>query len=259
MNIYLQAFSDLLEWIKNDDEIIGQLEIIALLGSVRDNEQVINYSDLDVLLIVKTNKEGAISNSLISKLKAVCDLVTRKYGQKISLLPHTYNDFVNYVDIEYLRHYSWGNVVYGDSAKFRRKVLNIVKQKVGRSKYQLKKLVLYNLRHARFNVTRQYISLSRYNTDNYQRVIARIVIDKVFEASDWVLIYHGIWSKNKKEIVSKMGSVLNDKISTKTLEEAYRIRQQWNSVRSKELENFVGGAVDYLNKIVELTIRESMI
>lgn len=216
MNIFLIVFNNCINAIKKDKIIMKQIELIALLGSVRENECIFGYSDLDILIILKSNKYGTFKKNVILQLKEIIKKNSKNHQIKISFLTHTFDDFKNYVDIEYLYHYSWGEVVYSKEKSLKKEIEFIMNSKGGFT--SIKPLMIYNLRHARFNILREYISLNSYNTSNYFKNFGWKIIDKIFEISDWVLIYDEIWSKNKQEIVFNIKKLYSNKLNINTLE-----------------------------------------
>lgn len=258
MNEFTKVLDQAVKKIKKDKVVMEQIELIALLGSVAEKEAIANYSDLDILIILKSNKLGSFKKEIIEKLKKIVADLSSNCSIKISFLTHTIDDFKNYVDLEYLTHYSWGEVVFTKNKSLKHEIKKICQKINGDFNEKIQKLMVYNLRHARFNILREYISLNQYNINNYKRVFGRKIIDKVFEISDWALIYSGIWSNNKKEIVqnieSKYGLVLN----TKILDKAYNLRKQWNQLTDKELSRFFPEAIDFMIDIIEIIIKEDL-
>jgi len=256
--MFLKVFNDCVATIKKNKILIKQIELIALLGSVRENEAILNYSDLDILIILKSNKYGTFNKSVTPNLKRIASKFSKKSTIKISFLTHTFDDFKNYVDVEYLAHYSWGNVVYSKGKFLKKEIDEIIKNRGGLKKKATQSLMLYNLRHARFNVLREYISLNDDVIPNYDRSFAQKIVDKIFEISDWVLIYDGIWSKNKHEIVVNINKLYKNKLNTEALDAAYLMRKNWNEVSDSKLKNLMQDIIDYIINIIELTIKRSL-
>jgi len=76
--------------ILDDQDLIKNIELIALLGSVDDKEAVFNYSDVDLLIMPKTNKFGRVPLSIIKNLKEKAKTASKKFpDMKLSFLTFT--------------------------------------------------------------------------------------------------------------------------------------------------------------------------
>jgi predicted nucleotidyltransferase len=148
MNTFEKALKDSVEEIKENKKVIDQVELIALLGSVSEKEAIDNYSDLDILIILKSNELGSFKRELIFELRGMVSDLSNKHKVKISFLTHTFDDFKNYVDLEYLNHYSWGDVIYTSDKSLKEEVEKIINIRGGLKDNEIRKLMIYNLRHA---------------------------------------------------------------------------------------------------------------
>ena len=258
MNIFLITLNKVLEEIKSDRILVKEIEFVALLGSVAEDEAIKKYSDLDILLLLKTNKYGTIKTTVLLKLKDITAKLSSKYKVKISLLAHTYDDFINYVDIIYLKRYSLGRVIYPKNKLLVKEIHKIIRQKRRKNTNEVKDLVIYNLRHARFNLLRKFVSLNRYNTNNYVRTFGRILIDNIFNICDWCLIYDNIWYKNKKGVVGNIYKEYNKAMFLEPLNEAYDLRKRWNEISNDKLEKFFVKGIGFVNEIIELIIKREL-
>lgn len=232
--IYKNAIKEVVEKCKNNPLVLSNINFIVLLGSVREKEYVLGYSDLDLLFILKSDISGSIDDNVVSGLKEIAELLTKKYQIKIAFLIHTVYDFNTYVDYEYLRHYSWGKILFGRRSDFNQLFSRLLSQKK-LSIYELRRQILINIIHARFNLVRKYVSFNKYNTSNYPKELLKLFIDNIFEISDWRLIAEDLWSISKKDIVRNslrnIESEFNDVISS-----AYLYRKNWNKLNLERLD-----------------------
>ncbi|MBI5306734.1 nucleotidyltransferase domain-containing protein [Candidatus Wolfebacteria bacterium] len=251
--IFIQALNKVVKLCRSKSELLNDIKFIALLGSVKDNEAVENYSDLDILFILESNQSGLIKKNVLEKLKTICEIVSKEYNIKISILPHSIYDFKTYVDFEYLTHYSWGKVFYGSATDFKRFFRKILKLKMTDEK-QNAKVILFNLIHARFNFVRKYVSWNKYNTTDYHRALLKLCIDNIFEICDWCLIYNNYWAKTKKEIVYKFNEQFGDKIAFNNIPQwAYFLRKNWNTLKiDKNIKDFCSNTTDFIQNCVKI-------
>jgi hypothetical protein len=240
-----------------DNNLIkDELLFIALLGSSQTDEAVEGYSDLDILLILKSNNSGAIKNQTLLELKHLTETISKKTDIELSLLTHTVFDFEEYVDFNYLLHYSWGKVLFGNESDYQKLFTSIIDKKY--SEKARKDLTYYNLVHARFNLIRQCVSWNKYNKSNYQNTVLKLLIDKIIEICDWALAYRGIFMKNKKEILSEFHSNFPLKECGHIPSQAYEIRSKWNSnnLSEKELNIFIDESLKFVQELVKIIHKE---
>ena len=258
MNIFLKTFDKIQEEIGKDNFLLKEIEFIALLGSVAESEAIENYSDLDILFILKSNKYGTIKLRVLLKLKKIVIKLSSKYQIKISFLTHTFDDLINYVDVIYLKRYSLGKVIYPKGKTLAAKIDEIIRQKKATKTNEVKDLIIYNLRHVRFNLLREFVSLNKYNTNNYVRAFSRTLIDKIFNICDWCLIYDDIWYKNKRLIVSDIYKKYNKSMFLVPLKDAYDLRKRWNIISDDELESFFIKGIEFAIGLIELIIKREV-
>jgi len=234
---YKKVFEEVVKLTTRDETIKKYIQFIVLLGSVKYGEEVENYSDLDILFILKSNNFGAIEKKVLDRLKKINEKLSKKNNIEISLLPHTIFDFREYVDFNYLIHYSWGKVVYGDHECFNKLFKEIIKEKYTDQKR--KELIYYNLIHARFNLFRKYLSWNENNKDNYSLTILKLFIDNIIEICDWALVFKNIFKKNKKDIANKFIEEYPNIKRRNIILKALEIRYLWNTKKINEDEAFL--------------------
>lgn len=248
---YENALSETLDIIQKNPLLHGKIQFIALLGSVDDEEAVSNYSDLDILLILKSDNYGYIELSVLNTLKEISEKITTKYSLELSLLCHTIFDFEEYVDFNYLIHYSWGRVLVGNSDHFKQIFKKIIERKY--SDRNRKDLIYYNIIHARFNLLRKYASWNGTTKSDYKKFVTKLTINNILEITDWALVYKNIYSKTKKEICSNFKIQFPDIRHATIPKEALEIRSLWNTYdfSSSQLDIFLEDAIEFVQEIVK--------
>lgn len=236
--------------IKND------LLFISLLGSSQTNEAIEGYSDLDILLVLKSNESGAIKESTLLELKKLSEEVSRDGNIEVSLLTHTIFDFEEYVDFNYLIHYSWGEVLYGSDEEYKKLFDVIVKKKY--SEKHRKELTYYNLIHARFNLVRQYVSWNKFNKEKYTQAILKLIIDKIVEICDWALVYRGIFRKTKREVLEDFNKNFRIEKYNHIPNQAIAIRANWGSYNftEEELYKFIDESILFVQELIRIIYEE---
>lgn len=248
MNKFLKAYSEIEGEIKADKKLLSNTKVIALLGSTVDEEQSNSWSDLDVLIILKTDKLGSISMSFINRLKKISEKVSKNYSFSISILPHTVDDFTNYVCFEYLRHYSEGMVTY-PSAFFLKEMITKLLGKRGITERVRQSYCLYHLRHVRFNFIRKYASVNKYNLDEPSKKACMLLIDKMFKVTDLALNYYDIWPKKKQDILKEAKKNLG--IDTSKLKKGLEMRAKWTEISEGDAKSFLQQGIKYLYEVIE--------
>ena len=251
-----EVFNKVVKLAIEDKVIKPHIRYISLLGSAKSNEVVENYSDLDILLIFRSNTTGTIATEVLGRLKKISDKMSSKSNIEISLLPHTIFDFKEYVDIEYLIHYSWGNVIYGDKDDYRKIFGEIIKEKY--SDQKRKDLIYHNLIHARFNLFRKYISWNKNNKKNYNQSILKLFIDNIIEICDWALIYKNIFEKNKKNIANRFIEEYPNLSHRDIIMQTLEIRFNWNRKKldQKKASLFLKNSILLIEEIIETIYEE---
>lgn len=245
------TFNRAIELVIKDEVIKSHLLHIALLGSARCNENIENYSDLDILFIFRTNITGTIAIEILERLKKINSELSIDNNIEISFLPHTIFDFKEYVDFEYLIHYSWGEVAYGNEDSYKKIFEEIIKEKY--SVQKRKDLIYYNLIHARFNLFRKYISWNENNKKDYNQSILKLFIDNMVEICDWALIYKNIFERSKKDIANKFIEEYFDLTHKDIIIKTLEIRSGWNKkiLNEKEINLFFKDSILLIEEIIK--------
>ncbi|OGM94988.1 hypothetical protein A2524_02765 [Candidatus Wolfebacteria bacterium RIFOXYD12_FULL_48_21] len=238
-----------------NDAALDDIEFLALLGSYRENEAIAGYSDCDFLFLLKADQYGNISNKTLESLKEIALGLSARYAIVFSFLTHTEFDLREYVDIEYLEHYSWGNVLIGEESEYQKLFITILAGK-DTAESARKALMYYNVIHARFNILRKYVSINRYNSKKAEKDIAALLVDKVIEIIDWILIYDGDYFGTKQEIVDQFKLRYED-IDRSTLNSILPLRSELGGdMEMQKLNNFNRNAIELLNQLSELIIKK---
>lgn len=255
-NIRKELINDILKSCRGNKYIQGDLIYVALLGSTRTNEEVENYSDLDILLVLKSNRSGTIKKETIGELKKISEQLSGRYSIEISLLPHTIFDFEQYVDFNYLIHYSWGEVLFGDKEKFKKLFKKIIDKKY--SDKVRKDLIYYNLIHARFNLIRKYVSWNSFNKTNYKRDILKLIIDLIIEICDWALVYKNIFKEKKINILEEFDKSFILDTYNYIPKQAYKIRSDWSNYKfdETELDKFITESILFVQELIDVIHKE---
>jgi len=236
--------------------IKSDLLFISLLGSSQTNEAIEGYSDLDILLVLKSSESGAIKESTLLELKKLSEEVSSDGNIEVSLLTHTVFDFEEYVDFNYLIHYSWGEVLYGSDEEYKKLFDVIVKKKY--SEKHRKELTYYNLIHARFNLVRQYVSWNKFNKEKYTQAILKLIIDKIIEICDWALVYRGIFKKTKREVLEDFNKNFRIEKYSHIPNQAIAIRANWSSYNFTEGEfyEFIDESILFVQELIRIIYEE---
>ncbi|XOB46466.1 MAG: hypothetical protein ACKKMV_03380 [Candidatus Nealsonbacteria bacterium] len=174
----------------------------------------------------------------------------------LSILTFTRDDLETHIDKEFLTHFSFRNTIYAASGETLEKICKDILLKRGCSKKEIRELIIRKSRWVRFNITRKYISKNKYNTKNYVREYGRELVDRIFQISDWCLIYDNIWSKTKKEIKDNIVSRYKTMFDIEKIEQAYKIRKEWNEINNTSLENYFPAGIEYINQVVAHIIKK---
>ena len=240
-NTFTKAFAYCVTKIKNDKELSRGIEYLGLLGSVREKEAVLGYSDLDILLIIKTDKNGTIDFKIINKLNIINRKASKKYKKiPISFLTHSFNDFEKYVDFNYLTHYSWAKIVIGDEFEFKSRLHKIisVKKMSGKNLYDF---IYKNLLHSRFNLFRK---LASGNKDKI-----KLIIDNILEISAWLIVHRGVFLDNKKKNAVEFDEMYPNIIPQKFVLECSKLRDNWDN--KKIPANFIEKSIEFVNNCIK--------
>ncbi|MBZ9628152.1 nucleotidyltransferase domain-containing protein [Psychroflexus sp. CAK1W] len=237
--------SQLSNLVTSSKIVSKSIDFIALIGSYREHEAIENYSDIDILFILKdTDRKGTIELQVLSELRKINKKLCSQFSLDVSFLTHTIFDFNSYVEIDYLTHYSWGEVFYGEQEDFEilfSKILQYKAENEGQRKLNICNAVI----HRRFNCIRKYVSVNEYLNPNYIQFISKLFIDNLIEIADLCLIYNGHYAKSKKEIVLEFENLHFIK-NCSVLSLCYDVRKNWNQYKKDKnyLDNFILIAVD---------------
>ena len=249
---YTRALEFVVKQILASKEIKTNTKFIVVLGSYREKEIVQNYSDLDILLILNSDNYGTINVEILDDLRRIASIASKRYGVKISLLTHTIFDFEEYVDFNYLIHYSWGEVIYGDKKGFQ-SIFNRLLNKKQFDKKVRSLIIYYNIIHARFNLIRRFVSLNKTNTRKYKQEIVKIFIDNILEICDWFLVYNDIFVVKKSNIVRTFLSNFPYIYPAHIPKLAYNMRKKWNDLdfnRADTINYFLMDSIAFVHSVV---------
>ncbi len=250
---FVKAYKEIESKILSDKELSKNVELIALLGSVADKEESSNWSDLDVLVVLKSDRLGNILLKDLDRLREICVEVSRQYSFPISILSHTMNDFESYVSFEYLKHYSMGKCSYPNPSFLKHKIDRIlIKRKVDDKVRQA--YCAYHMRHIRFNLLRKYVSLNESNSVNWIKEFVKLLIDKMIKVTDLALNFKNLWPESKQEILDTARTEL--KVDVGPLLMALEIRKGWSNVADAELSDFIPKGLEYLFDVINLVLGE---
>jgi hypothetical protein len=156
-------------------------------------------------------------------------------------------EFEEYVEYEYLVHYSWGKVLFGKQKEFISFFTKFISQRKPNKKELIRQMYIAIV-HANFNLVRKYVSFNIFNTKNYQKELLKLFIDNLLEIADWRLIANNVWCTSKKEIVRKITNISRSPF-VNIVNEAYKYRKNWNSeIPKKEiLERFFVNGINFIN------------
>lgn len=177
--------SDVSEKVKSSSILSDSLLKFGLIGSANDGEFSSEWSDLDFMFILKTDKLGNIDISVLDELRKINSNISFKYSNiEISFLTHTYDDFEKYVAFEYLNHYKFTKfIIENDHLDFIKYIDDLIKDRNLNLSIKVR-YVVYHLRHFRFNLIRKVIS----TTDNKKAL--KLIIDKLIESMILYMSYN---------------------------------------------------------------------
>lgn len=250
-NQFLEAFRYFVSLCKNDLELLSQVDYLALLGSVASREAISNYSDLDILLVLRSDSTGAVPFKTLAKIRNNVEIVSKRFPVKVSVLSHTTFDFNEYVDIEYLTHYALGRVVIGGEAKFKALFENVIARKGGEK--ERREAVYKSMMHGRFNLLRKYASWNPINTSDYQSAMVKLMVDGVLEMCDWALNYRGVFELSKKSMVRRFLREYKLPELANIPKETLAIRGTWSKGSVKNVpDNYLMNAIEFIQNIVRV-------
>lgn len=245
--LFSSAIKDSLDLLLADKILFDRISFIGLIGSLNSSEDILSWSDVDVLMIIDSDKDGALSPEVLSKLKETHEKVQQKYPHmKISFLPHTIYDLDNYVCFEYLINYSYASCLFTRTSKEYLKQL-IQKILKGRklSAEVMKRYSLYHLRHLRFNLIRRYVC---WNEDIIG--LGKLIIDNLIEATIFINAFNGNIEKSKIKSIETASKVIRDKKVINVLNESYKLRSKWDNIDDETILKFIPSALECLELLL---------
>lgn len=218
---------------------------VGLVGSVNDNECIEGWSDLDVLILLKCDESGSIAPSVLSSLNKLHILFQSKYKWvRISFLPHTKDDFYNYVSVRYLLYYSFCKSRHGLISEVCKDVIS--KKKL--SEDTIRNYVLYHYRHLRFNTIRKVIEF-----DNHDPAGVKVLVDAIIDASIDLAYIHGKLTPSKAKRVAICREIGIPENIVEILEEAVMTRANWVGFKATSQNNLYSWILKFQNFIAYLT------
>lgn len=250
---FRKAYGEAVGLILRDPVLRKKIEIIALLGSVAQNEAVEEWSDLDILLVSQCDQYGNIGRVCIDSIKGIAEVISVHYQFPVSFSVHTEDDLRNYVSFEYLVHYSFGECTYPASNALSNLISQILDQRDVPIRIR-KRYCLYHLRHIRFNLIRHYVSINKFKTKSPLKDFAKLLIDQMLKIVDLYLNSLDLWPRTKEEIVNYAHGRL--KVNLEPLSKALYIRKEWQTVSDKELSEFVQIGLAFVDSVMEFVLTE---
>lgn len=95
-NDFMKAYQEAEKEILSDDKLSKFVDLIALLGSVADKESSEGWSDLDILVVLKSDELGNISIENLDRLRDIASNISKRHSFSVSILSHTVDDFEKY-------------------------------------------------------------------------------------------------------------------------------------------------------------------
>lgn len=238
-----------LEVITGDNGIKDNLRFVGLIGSLNSGEAVVGWSDIDLLLILDSDRDGNLPLDLISRLKAVYGQIHQKYPDAtVSLLSHSLYDLKNYICFEYLINYSYADCLFTKTDKeFLRNEINEILSDRKVSGEVMKRYSIYHLRHLRFNLIRKYICWSEGN-----KKLGKLVIDNLLEAAIFVTSFEGNVIKGKRETIEEANRIIDSEEITELLNQAYKLRSEWGVIEEEKISNYLPLGLKCLDNILEI-------
>lgn len=249
VNRFTRVYNRIEKAILNNSFLVDNVEVIALLGSISDKEACLGWSDLDILVILKSDDVGNIDKRLLRELKVISEKYSAQHDFPISILSHTIDDFENYVSFEYLKHYSQGWCTYPNENKLENLIIKILGER-NLNDEVVKSYCLYHLRHIRFNLLRKYISWNRFNKNHPTLSFGKLLIDKMIKSSDLLLNLNGMWPQNKKAICNAVEKRYSEHLPVYFLRKALKLRCQWANISKQCVKSFIPEGLAYIDKVM---------
>lgn len=232
--------------LQADREVVDTITHIGLVGSVNDDEMVMGWSDLDIMLIMKSDESGNIPTEVLLKLKDIHAKFAYMYPSiEISFLTHTLKDFSHYVAFEYLKNYQYASYSYTNSDIVVKDFIQEVLDSRNINSEIEKRYAVYKFRHMRFNLIRMVASWGVKK----DRGIAKLIIDRIVESAIFLLGFHSEYYKTKSERLSKIISNSSFQEVEKIYRYANETRSNWSNVTDQDLGLVMKTGLDYLSHV----------
>jgi hypothetical protein len=222
---------------------------LALVGSVREGEAVRGYSDLDLLFLLKADRAGTIPPKCVRALRRLASRLTEVSPLTVSLLPHTHHDLREYVDVSYLLHYQRGEVLYGSPRGFVR-AMGGNKRAAARSvSKSLEGVCRIYILHARFNMTRKYVSAGAMAPMAEVRALTKTLLDWVLEIADWALLWSGVEVVGKEALATRFSAEFPSLANAGVPLAAVALRRRWPKWTADEALQFQTAAIAFVSEV----------
>lgn len=227
------------------------LAFAGLLGSTAAEEAVEYYSDLDILLVLDTDRTGNIDLKVIRELQTLAETLQPQYPSiQISLLTHSWNDFQNYVNFEYLKHYSCAEIGFERTkGEFDSRLGKEYERADGKQSDVVIRYCTNQLRMFRFNVLRKCASPIE------KKSLTKYLIDSLFEVLDFASIAEDQWVDSKHGLIEQIES-LYPKIDSSPARIAYNVRANWLASYARDYEQVIAEVPKLVQDLTEITIQK---
>lgn len=246
----VEAFNFIKENVMGDALLMDNLIDIGTLGSINDNEGVKGWSDLDILMVLKSDELGNIDLDVIQRLREIHNECVTIYSDlDVSLLPHTMYDFEKYVAYEYLRNYQFATIYYSkETVSFRDRLQKIIDDR-GVSLEVQKRYAVYRARHLRFNLIRAVASWRGNN-----KPVAKLVIDRLIQSGIYITGFYGEYSQGKVDRLNMIKRLIDDQEIINIFERATNLRFKWSEINESECKEIIKNGLSDLYKVENFLI-----
>lgn len=246
----IEAFNFIKDRVMNNSVLMGNLIDIGILGSVNDNEGVKGWSDLDILLVLKSDEFGNIDIEIIKRLREIHNKCSSVYNDlEISLLPHTMYDFEKYVAYEYLRNYQFATIYYSqESVSFKDRLQKIIDDRNVSLEVQ-KRYSIYRARHLRFNLIR---AITSWSGDD--KPMAKLVIDRLIQSGIYITGFYGEYAQGKVDRLNMIKRLVDNEEIINIFEHATELRFRWSEINESECKDIIKDGLSDLYKVENFLI-----
>ena len=246
----IEAFNFIKDRVMNDAILVDNLIDIGTLGSVNDNEGVKDWSDLDILLVLRSDEFGNIGIEIINKLREIHNECVTTYSDlDVSLLPHTMYDFEKYVAYEYLRNYQFATIYSSkESVSFRDRLQKIIDDRNVSLEVQ-KRYAIYRARHLRFNLIR---AIASWSGDD--KPMAKLVIDRLIQSGIYITGFYGEYAQGKVDRLNMIKRLIDNQEIIDIFERATELRFKWSEINESECDDIIKNGLSDLYKVENFLI-----